>query len=140
MKKVILMITMLCIFAAVSPVFAQKISEENQSEYYYVNIPIEKIYLYRAGYVVNYRQGINKIGTLYLPNEWFTTSAGKGELVTLPSGNEWPSLSIYYKEGKLDHVRLYVHRWKGHQTWGVIPMTVNIDDRFKNADDIEIQY
>ena len=140
MKKLILTIALLTVFAAIIPVFAQQISEENQSEYYYVNVPIEKIYLYRAGYVINYRQGINKMGTLYLPNEWFTDAASKGELLTLPKGKDWPTLTIYYKEGEFSHVRLYVHRWKGHTTWGVVPMNVNIDDRFQNIDTLEINY
>lgn len=140
MKKLILTIILLSVFAAVSPVFAQKISEKNQSEYYYVNIPIEKIFLYRAGYVIQYRKGINKIGTLYVPHKWFAEAAGKGELISLPGGKEWPSLTVYYKEGEFSHVRLYIHKWKGHATWGAVPTNVNIDDRFENVDSLEIEF
>ena len=138
MKKLILTIIFLCGFAAISPLFAE-ISEKNRSEFYYVNIPVEKIFLYRSGYVVQYRQGINKIGTVYIPHEWFTYAAGKAEQVLLPGGREWPTMSVYYKEGEFSHLRLYIHKWKGHSTWGVVPMNVNIDDRF-DVDTLELEF
>jgi hypothetical protein len=72
--------------------------------------------------------------------EWFSSSAGKGEVITLPKGTVWPSLTIYYKDGEFDHVRLYVHRSPSHQTWGTIPQTVNIDDRFENVEDLELKF
>ena len=145
MKKLIVTIVLLSICAAGLPVFAQNISEDNQSEYYYVNIPVEMVYLYRAGYVIRYRKTDKKLATLYIPHEWFTAAAGKGELISLPQGNEWPSLTVFYKDGKFSHVRLYVHRSSGHSTWGVlpmgiIPMHVNIDDRFKDVDTLNIEY
>ena len=139
MKKFILTIILLCGFAAFSPVFAQ-ISEKNQSELYFVNIPVEKIYLYRSGYIVLYRQGVNRIGTTYIPHEWFTLEEGKAELVTLPSGREWPTMSICYKEGEFSHLRLYTHRWKGHRSWGALPMSIKLDEKFKDIETLEIEF
>jgi hypothetical protein len=78
--------------------------------------------------------------TTYLPMEWFTASAGKGEVVNLPQGPSWPSLSVYYKDGEFSYVKLYVHRSPSHQTWGVIPQTVNIDDRFEGVEEPDIKY
>jgi len=140
MKKIILAIALMVFFTAVTPVFAQQISEKNQSEYYYVNIPVEKIHLYRSGYIVQYRQGINKIGTLYIPHQWFTSPGGKAEEILLPGGKEWPTLTVYYKEGEFSHLRLYVHRWRGHATWGVVPMTLNLDDRFEGVETLDIVF
>jgi len=140
MKKLIVTVILLSVFAAATPVFAQTIREENQSEYYYVNITLERIYLYRAGYVIQYRKGINRIGTLYLPHEWFSSAAAKGELVYLPRGKEWPTLTIYYKDGEFSHVRLYAHKWRGHSTWGVVPMSANLDSHFKDIDTLKIEY
>ena len=140
MKKLIVTVVLLSVLAAASPVFAQTVKEENQSEYYYVNVPVERIHLYRAGYVVQYRKGINKVGTVYLPHEWFTSAATKGELVMLPRGAEWPTMTVFYKAGEFSHVRLYAHRWRGHSTWSVVPPNVNIDDRFKDVDTLEIEF
>lgn len=139
MRKFIIAIVVLAVFAAGVPVFAQS-SDENEDDFYYINLTLEKIWPYRAGYVVQYRKGINRIGRLYLPNEWFSSSAGKGEIIKLPPGLSWPSLSVYYKNGEFSHVRLYVHRVNTHSTWGVVPQNVNIDSSFDNVDTLKIDF
>ena len=140
MKKIVFAVVLLIGFAALTPLFAQKISEGHESEYIYINVPLEKIYPYRLGYVLVYRKGVNKMAQVYVPGEWFHDTAGKGELITLPSGKNWPSLSVFYKDGEFSHVRLYIHPWKGHETWGNIPLNVNIDDRFKDVETIELEF
>jgi hypothetical protein len=140
MKKIIIAVILAALIAAVSPVFAQTIKEENSSEYYYVNVLLEKIYPYRTGYVLQYRKGLNQIDRLYVPLEWFTGTAGKGELVTLASGRSWPSLTVYYKNGEFSHIRLYVHHVTSHESWGTIPQNVNIDSRFENVDELKIKF
>jgi hypothetical protein len=122
------------------PVAAQDIPEEKTSEYYYVNTTIEKIFPYRRGYVVQYRKNLTSIGRVYLPVEWFTDAAGKGELIWLNPGRSWPSLSIYYQGGEFSHVRLYVRKDLTHESWGNVPQNVNIDSYFENVTDIKLEY
>jgi len=140
MKK----LTVAAVFAVLlimgSSVFAQDNRKDQQSEYYYKNISLEKIFPYRNGYIVQYRRGIKTIEKAYLPMVWFTNSASKGEIVTLPPGKAWPSMSVYYKDGKFSHVRLYVHHIPNHQTWGVIPQGVDIDSAFENVDDLQLKF
>jgi len=139
MKKLIVAAVFAVLLVISLPVFAQDRSE-HMSEYYYVNISLEKIYPYRNGYVVQYRRGINSIDKAYLPMEWFTNSASKGEIVTLPQGKAWPSLSVYYKNGEFSHIRLYVHHMASHQTWGVIPQNVDLDSVFENITDLKLKF
>jgi hypothetical protein len=139
MKKLMLAV-IVASFAAGLPVFADNHRERSESEYYYVNVSLERIFLYRAGYIVQYRKGVNNTGRAYLPREWFTDVAGKGEVVLLPKGDAWPTLSIYYKNGEFSHVRLYVHQWQSHPTWGIIPQNVNLDDHFIGIDTIQIEF
>jgi hypothetical protein len=140
MKKILFTILIGVLYLSSAPLFAQEISKEHTSEYFYVNVPLEKIYPYDKGYVVTYRKGVNQLTQAYLPLEWFTEAAGKGELVVLPPGTNWPSLTVYYKAGEFSHVRLYIHRLKSHETWGNIPLNVNIDDRFENVDTITLEF
>ena len=137
MKKLIIV---LLILAAASPLFAQPISKENSSDMFYVNVSVEKVYPSSAGYIIQYRKGVNGIGTVALPNEWFTDAAGKGELIILPSGTSWPTLSVFYKEGEFSHVRLYVHRSKAHPTWGSVPQGADVKKYFENTDTIKIEF
>jgi hypothetical protein len=140
MKKILLAVLTGVILVSAAPLFAQQISEAHRSEYFYVNVTLEKIYPYKKGYVVQYRKGISQTALTYLPLEWFTEAAGKGELITLPPGKNWPSLTVYYKAGEFSHVRLYTHPLKSHTTWGNIPINVNIDDRFENIDTVQLEF
>jgi hypothetical protein len=112
----------------------------NTSELYYVNVPIEKVYTYKLGYVVVFRKGINTLGRAYIPYEWFRGSVQKAELVEIGSGKTWPSMSIFYKEGAFHSVRLYVSRRKSHQSWGSISPNVNIDDRFEGIEEVKLGF
>jgi hypothetical protein len=140
-KTLRILIVICVVFAGLIPLAAQDNSQDDkESGYYYVNVPVEKVYPYRKGYVVLYRKGVNQMARAYLPLEWFTATAGKGDLIRLRSGTSWPYLTVYYKDGAFSHVRLYVRREAGHETWGNIPLTVNIDDRFENVDDLKLEF
>lgn len=118
---------------------AVDIKPENSSAYYYVNVPLEKVYPHRLGYLVSYRKSGNGLGRAYLPIKWFERSAGKGELIRIEGGTQWPYLSVYYKEGKVDHVRLFVRTELSHQSWGHIPSTAEIDDRF-SVEELKLEF
>jgi hypothetical protein len=112
----------------------------NTSELYYVNVPIEKVYPYRKGYVVVYRKGANTLGRAYIPFEWFRANSKKAELVQIGDGKTWPCMSVFYKEGAFYGVRLYVSRRNSHLTWGNIPSNVNLDDRFEGVEEIKLGF
>ena len=138
MKKLIVAVVFVAIFAAGLPVFAQ--SKQNESEFYYVNVSVERIYFHRNGYIIQYRKGSHQLARAYLPLEWFAGVANKGEIVSLPGGRGWPSLTVYYKNGEFSHVRLYVHPLNSHQTWGSVPQNVNLDSNFENIEDIKLSF
>ncbi len=137
---------MIAAFSVLS-VFAQEpakaeavdIKPENSSAYYYVNVPIEKIYPHRLGFVISYRKGGSSLGQSYLPIKWFEKSAGKGELIRLAGGTQWPYLSVFYKDGKVDHIRLFVREELSHPSWGSLPSTAKIDDRF-DVEELHLEY
>ncbi len=114
-------------------------SGDKWSEFYYLNLPIEKVYPHRLGYVVVYRKSGNELGRTYLPMEWFADSAGKGELIKIHSGAVWPYLSVFYKSGKFDHLRLYVRSSFDHPSWGNLPQGASIDDNFK-VEDLKLEF
>ena len=140
MKKIILG-AVLAVLCCGTVLFAQQSKPKyKESEYYYFNVPIEKIYFYRNGYIVIYRKGANQMARTYIPSNWFTDIGGKGEIVGLGSGKEWPSMSVYYKSGEFSHVRLRLRRDRSHETWGVVPLNRNIDEYFENVEDIQLEF
>lgn len=134
MRKVFLAVIVAFIINAAPAIYAQTTQD---SEYYYVSVPIEKIYVYKGGYIVLYQRGFRLTRT-YIPMEWFTNPTGKADLITMGSGSNWPYLTIYYKEGEFSHIRLYVRRSRGHETWGVVPFNVDLDSYFRNIEEIHL--
>jgi len=140
MKKLILPVV-LAAFCLTGNLFAQQSSSRYQeSEYYYFNFPIEKIYAYRLGYVILYRKGTNQMARTHVPSEWLSTIGGKGEVIFLGTGTEWPSMSVYYKNGEFSHVRLRLRRSRAHETWGVVPLHMNIDEFFQDVEEIQLEF
>jgi hypothetical protein len=116
-----------------------------ESEFYVAQVPIERIWAHNKGYVVQYRKTplINKMA--YLPLNWFARSdensgAPKGEVILMGSGKNWPHMTIYYKGGVMDHVRLYVRKETGHITWGNMKPYAEYDKYFEGVDSLKMDY
>ena len=143
MKKLILLVV-LATFCVGTFLFAQqtRTSRTMESEYYYFNYPIEKIYTYRLGYMVVYRRNSNHMARTYIPHEWFTAigEGNKGEIVYLGSGNEWPSMTFYFKDGEFSFVRLRLRKEKSHETWGYVPLNMNLDEYFTDIEEVRPEY
>jgi hypothetical protein len=125
------------------PLIAQEEDSSSKNPYYYVNVPIERIYPHRKGYVVSYRKGVTGLAQAYLPVEWFVSgigNGGKGDILLLGPGTAWPYLTVFYKDGAFSHVRLYVRKERTHESWGSIPLTVNLDDRFEDVEDLKLEF
>ncbi|GHV77379.1 hypothetical protein AGMMS49942_22000 [Spirochaetia bacterium] len=147
MKKLLFLTTLLFILAGILPLMAQQnTAGGNSAETYALTVSLERVYPYRKGYIVKYKKGITQTADAYLPYEWFKKPSiqdptpPKGEVILMGSGTDWPHMTIFYKNGAFDHVRLYVRKERGHESWGIVPLTVNIDDRFENIEDLKLEY
>ena len=142
MKKIVILLAILLVFGHVAPLFAQQSSSgTEESEYYYFSVPIEKIFTHRLGYLIIYRRGSsNHMARTYIPHSWFSDSAGRGDVVGLGSGKEWPSMIVYYKNGEFSHVRLRIRKNRMHETWGVLPLNINVDEYFKDIEEIKLVF
>jgi hypothetical protein len=145
--KVRILVAFFALTLAAFPVLAQEAEAEssskkykNESEYYPVFVQLEKVYNYSKGYVVTYRKGPLQMANAYLPMEWFTGTSSKGQVVRQGSANTWPRLVVYYKDGKFSHLRLYVHRDRNHQTWGVARTSDELDAKFENVEDVKLEF
>jgi hypothetical protein len=119
--------------------FAQR-AFTHESDFYYFNVSIERIYTHRLGFIVVYRTNSNNTARAFLPNEWFATVGNKGSIAYLASGTEWPSMTVYYKNGEFSHVLLRVRANRAHQTWGMIPLNANIDEFFQGIEEVRLEF
>jgi hypothetical protein len=106
------------------------------SVFYPVRVDVVKVFSHAEGFKVIYRKGTADVGATFIPSRWFVPG-GKAELVR---GNDtsFPYMSIFYKDGKFDHLRLYVLSDQRDLTWGVLPPEEGAG-KF-GADDLKIDY
>jgi hypothetical protein len=126
------------IVLSILPVAAQNQGGNTYNDFYYVNVPVDKVFIYSKGYVVSYRQTSHSSAQAYIPYEWFRIDSRKAELLSLPNGKTLPSMTVFYKGGKFYSVRLYVSKRPTDDTWGFIPFSTNIDDRFEGVESIDL--
>ena len=106
------------------------------SAFYPVRLDVVKVYSHADGFRVIYRKGSSDVADVYLPARWFV-SGGKAELVR---GNDtsFPYITVFYKDGKFDHLRLYVLADQGDQTWGILSPAAGAG-KF-NSDDLKLDF
>jgi len=152
MKKIIIVLIFL---ALISPIFAQEEEKPDRrasdpfyainntrsrnENFYYINVSVEKIYPTKEGYIVQYLCPSSTVATIGIPNEWLTNAAGRGEIVTFQVASDWPTMTVFYVDGKFSHVRLYVHPAKSHMTWGSIPQGADVS-KFFSKDSFNLQF
>jgi hypothetical protein len=90
----------------------------DESSYYYVNIPLIRVYTHQLGYKVVYRLDSKPSTEAYLPLTWFVPG-GKGELV-VARGPSYPYMAVFYKDGKFSHVRLFLQENPSDPSWGTM--------------------
>jgi hypothetical protein len=88
------------------------------SAFYPVRIDVVKVFSHGDGFKVVYRKGSADVGAVYLPSRWFVPG-GKAELVRA-NDPSFPYMSLFYKDGKFDHLRIYVLADQKDETWGVL--------------------
>jgi hypothetical protein len=141
MKKLIFVLLFL---ALIAPVFAQndqRTTVNSDTNMYVINVPVEKIYPTGMGYIIFYRKlSSTQLGTVTIPNAWVYDAAGRAEFIRLPRGVNWPSMSVFYRGGEFNHVRVYVHASKAHITWGAVDQTFNPAPYFQDPDNFNITY
>ncbi|WP_010256158.1 hypothetical protein [Treponema primitia] len=142
MKKIVFLTTLLLVLAGILPLVAQQNnpSAAEKEGSYALTISLERVFPYRKGYVVKYRKGMSGVVDAYLPLEWFEGTGKKGDLILMGSGTDWPHMTVFYKDGEFDHVRLYVRKERSHESWGNIPLHVNLDDKFESVEGIKLVF
>jgi hypothetical protein len=106
------------------------------SAFYPVRIDVVKVFSHADGYRVIYRKGSSDVAALFIPSRWFTPG-GKAELVR-DNDPSFPYITVFYKDGKFDHLRLYVLADQKDQTWGILSPAEGAG-KFA-SDDLKLEY
>jgi hypothetical protein len=124
-KTVILSVVILC--AAALYAYSQATSA---TDIFVKTVPITKIYTHQLGYKVLYLKSNLQVGVIYIPLSWVGHSAGGKAVLVWESSWVSPYFSIFWVDGKFDHIVLHVPSNLQSATWGVLETTLDMDAAF----------
>lgn len=127
MKKITLLLISFCLFFSICTIVPLT-SEE--SDMYYVNVQILKIFPHKLGYYVIYRRAGLKTGEVYIPKEWFDRRDQRA-ILNLTDANIDPYLTIVSKKGEFNYIQVVAHKNVRHPTWGVLSPGADVAEKFK---------
>ncbi len=126
-KSVLVFLTFILLFGFFAALPAA--SESKESDYYYVNVQILKIFPCKLGYYVIYRRAGLQTGEYYIPQKWLDRRDSRAVL-NLTEQNVAPYLSIMMKNGEFDHIRIVASKDINNPTWGQINQSSLPADKF----------
>ncbi len=136
MKKTTLLILS---FALIFGLFAAAPAAADESELYYINVPILKIFPHRLGYYIIYRRNGLKTGEYFIPTKWLDRRDQRA-ILNLTESTVNPYLTIVMRKGEFDHITIVAARDTHHPTWGVFTgSATQYDENFK-ADKLDLQF
>lgn len=127
MKKTALLSAVIML-AAVYGAFAQT-QPSNPDDIFNKVVPIVKVYTHALGYKVVFVKSNLEMGSIYCPLTWFGKAAGKGIIVWEIPG-EVSYLSIFWLNGKFDHIVLHVPSNSDSPIWGILETSADMSSQF----------
>lgn len=125
MKKVALVLLLVVLAAMVAP------AQAADADIYVVTLYIEQVYATSFGYRIDYRRPNSlMMATAYLPLDWFGGTDSVARLV-YSDDRAIPFINVFFEDGEISHVVLYVHRSQNHLSWGTIPNPENLAANFE---------
>jgi hypothetical protein len=106
------------------------------SAFYPVRVNVVKVFSHSQGYEIIYRKGIADTAAAFVPIKWFVPG-GKAELVQANDA-AYPYMVVFYKDGKFDHLRLYVKSDLKDSSWGTLDPKAG-EGKF-SSEDIKLEF
>jgi hypothetical protein len=136
MKKSILLCAGILLLASA---FAFSQAEQKKiTDVFVKTVPVVKVYTHQLGYKVVYVKSNLEMGTIYLPLTWFGKAAGKAALVWENLG-EPTYFSIFWADGKFDHIVLHVPNNLSSPIWGALEDSDEVRAKF-NVEDLKLDF
>jgi len=109
-----------------------------ESDVYYVNMPILKIYPHTKGYYIIYRRNGLTSGEFFIPKAWLDNRDQRA-VMNLYSANITPYITLVTKKGEFDHIRINAPKNTLDPTWGALFSGAQYDEKF-NVEKLELKY
>lgn len=91
----------------IAPLSAEDTTLRSESDFFYKNFFIYKLYSYAEGLQIDYYTQLGNIKSLYLKGEWIGNPDEKIVEIETISRFEQPRFTVFYREGGVENIRLY---------------------------------
>jgi hypothetical protein len=97
---------------------------------YVQTLYVERVYPTTLGYRIDYRLPSSlMLASAYLPLDWFGRPESIARIV-YQQDRSVPFINIFWEDGEISHIVLYVHRDYNHISWGSLQLTEDLRARF----------
>lgn len=138
MKKICRLLLLCTIFFGAVSVFPIT-AESKESEVYYVNTQLLKIFPHPKGYYVIYRRAGLGTGEAFIPLEWFSPKENKAD-ITFINMRINPYLSFFIREGKCEYIRVSAPRDLKSSIWGLLTNPQQYDEKFDGVESLPLEF
>jgi len=114
-------------------------AESKESELYYVNTRLLKIFPHTKGYYVIYRRAGLNVGEAFIPITWFSSKENKADISFINTRIN-PYISFFIREGKCEYVRISAPRNIASQIWGVLLNSQKYDEKFDGIESLALDF
>ena len=141
MKKAGFVLAAAVLLVTSLPLFAQEAysSANNPKDAYYKVVPLLKVWLHPLGYMAQYVTSKSQVAQMYIPFTWFNQGINSKADIIYGDDPGIPYVSIFWVDGKFDHVNLYVQSSYESLTWGILNSAADLSSQF-NVQDVPKEY
>ena len=138
MKKICSYVLLCALFFGAVCVFPLS-AESKESDVYYINSQLLKIYPHAKGYYVVYRRAGSGSGEVFIPLGWFSPAESKADISFINTRIN-PYISFFIRDGKCDYVRVSAPRNLGSQVWGLLQNPQQYDANFDGVESLPLEF
>lgn len=137
MKAIRAFLVTLLVLAPLPALLAQDQGGE-RDQLYAITVQVQRVFPHSLGYKVIYNRSDLYPGEVYLPGRWFTGAAARAEM-HYSRHPSVPYMTVFYRNGEVSHIRLFVHADRAHRSWGALPSGQDLREEF-STEELTIRY
>ena len=119
------------------PAFSQ--TQSNPKDAYVKTVPLVKVWMNQLGYVATFMNSKSQMSSIYVPLTWFGNGPDAKADIIYGNVTGYPYCSIYWVDGKFDHITLYVLNDYNSQSWGILEGGSDLATKF-NVQDVPTDF
>jgi hypothetical protein len=130
MKRAVIILAAGLFLLACLPAFSQAAENKYPTDVYVKTVHIVKIWMHPLGYMIQFWTSHSRVGEVYVPVTWFNKGPDSKADIVYAQDSAYPYFSIFWADGKFDHVTIHALSDYRSPTWGVLETATDRSSQF----------